>query len=123
MTIEFHPGKYASQTGKWYFSCDAGDSVLVGIMKPGKWTCPVLGLEKHMLPWSLWQQICDKSLRIRAGSWSECSMFLADAELWNKLTGQEVDQPKVLLVETDHAADDENGETVFCVLRLHMEFE
>lgn len=51
--IEYHPGKFTSETGHWYFSCDTGKSVLIGVKefmdKPhytGWTTCPILGLKK-----------------------------------------------------------------------------
>ena len=55
--IDFNPGKYTSETGKFYFSCDTGESVLVGVKqritsigakmetKEITTTCPILGLQ------------------------------------------------------------------------------
>jgi hypothetical protein len=46
-TYDPEPGKHASQTKKWYMSCDSGESVLVGMQEPNEWICPVLGLERY----------------------------------------------------------------------------
>jgi hypothetical protein len=123
MKVDTKPGRYHSETKKWYFSCDEETAVLVGMMEPKKWTCPVLGLVKHNVTWAVLGQLFSHSESVDLGSWSDCNMHIVPAYLWNQLLHQTVEEEKVAFIETDSGEEDEDGQYHFTIIRLHMAME
>lgn len=90
-TVDISPGKYTSEKGEWYLSCDSGDHVLLGIQKPKEWTCPVMALTKVPLTSEQVGELEGESEIIYgpddAGGFRRCT-----AEHWEKVTGEKLEK-------------------------------
>lgn len=111
---EIRPGRFASETGNWYFSCDTGREVLVGIQRKKQWTCPIVGMRQYRVSDVKRARLRDASITI-AGVLRSISL-----SLWNEILGLrelpgwgELEEEPVVFLETD---------TEY-VVRLHSSFE
>lgn len=127
MTLDTKPGSYASEKENFYFSCNTENSVLVGIMEKGNFTCPVLGIETYMIPINNWLLMTGNAdtQQIPLGNWNEMQGYLIRTTLWRAIVPSSplIDQPRVLVIETDHGAEYHQKNPLQCVIRLHQEFE
>lgn len=118
-TTERYPGKYASENGKWYFSCDTGDSALVGA-KTTDSTCPLFGIIN--VPVTMEQLVDLEDFgEILIGPGDSPTMYSITTTAWNNI-----------LRGTPYTTDEDEGSVVFCttdsgtqtfVIRFHIGFE
>lgn len=115
--LDTEPGKYDSEKGHWYFSCDEGDGVLVGV-KTSHSTCPILGLME--IPCTEEQLVLlEHSSKVIDGT----NIFAIDTFMWDQILQREDrktwGEPKMIAwMETDMCGG-EDGK----IYRLHHAFE
>lgn len=119
-TTELYPGKYTSQNGKWYFSCNTKDSVLVGA-RTNTSTCGLFGVVN--VPVTMEQLVAlENNGRLTLGFGDTPSMYIIPKPQWNdifKNTEYVVFNPGetcVVFATTDMGQQPN-------VIRFHMDFE
>jgi len=124
MAVDYTPGRWASETGEWYLSCDTGGSVLLG-MKDDKSTCPVIGVQKHDIPLQAAKELLEaKVFQVRIG-WQDQLMYAVPARRAAEILGWLYDEDfdadqNVLVVETDWGDAEKN---TVRILTIDLEFE
>lgn len=116
--MDIEPGKYASETKRWYLNCDTGTSVLVGIQEPGQWTCPIVGFEDHE---ATEEQIVDLETKGKMIIGDIYGLWKIERVEWNRIMNATVDYDEwgnahgthIVFLTTD----------AMHVVRLHLAFE
>lgn len=119
-TTDCQPGKYTSQNGKWYFSCETEDSVLIG-EKTSNSTCPLFGVVNIPVTMDQLVALEDKG-KLTLGFGDTPSMYVISKMKWNAIfKGTEYiahnpGEAHVIFATTDAGQ-------VPNVIRFHMDFE
>ena len=120
-TTDMNPGKYTSEKGEFYFACDEGDAVLVGVKGKNEkfeWTCPFLGLKRYDYDANNEQELANL-IKLEQGS--EMLYGHEDGEKIIKVPGQD-------LSEGEFGNSDEIKHVIVVMgdgffVRLHLAFE
>lgn len=142
MALDDKPGKYTSEKGGFYFSCDDGKSVLVGVkgeiassvpehMPASKWTCPAVGMVRYDIPEGKELEvysILERDQKIVYGSEDGAHLSSVPLKDWVEATGEKLDanDPEWGSGQYNEEPITDRVAVIFgdrFVIRLHFAFE